>query len=133
MVPFPPRGASLLGCLLAQTLILTLYFCFYPFLRCFLFMKFGRVSSIKSCILGSCRLGSGLKRCTLKQKERKKKKTDERKTNNSSIFHGLHFMFSYIINIYIIQNMVHIGEANSSFTISTKEYSKLRLQQQHKL
>jgi hypothetical protein len=45
VVPFPPRGSPLLGCLLAWTLVLTPCFFFSPFIVCFLFTEFGRVSS----------------------------------------------------------------------------------------
>ncbi len=45
MVPFPPCGPPLLGCLLAWTLVLAPCFLFSPFLGCFLSIKFGRVSS----------------------------------------------------------------------------------------
>jgi len=45
VVPFPPCGLPLLGCLLAWTLVLAPYFFFSPFLGCLLFIEFGRVSS----------------------------------------------------------------------------------------
>ncbi len=45
MVPFPPCGPPLLGCLLAWTLVLAPCFLFSPFIGCFLSTKFGRVSS----------------------------------------------------------------------------------------
>ncbi len=46
VVPLPPCGPPVLGCLLAWTLVLALCFFFSPFLGCFLFVKFGRVSSL---------------------------------------------------------------------------------------
>ncbi len=46
VVPFSACGLPLLGCLLAWTLVLASYFFFSPFLGCFLFIKFGKVSSI---------------------------------------------------------------------------------------
>jgi len=45
VVPFSLCGTPLLGCLLAWTLVLQLCFFFSPFLGCFLFIRFGRVSS----------------------------------------------------------------------------------------
>jgi hypothetical protein len=45
MVPFPLGGPPLLGYLFAWTLVLAPCFFFSPFLGCFLFIKFGRVSS----------------------------------------------------------------------------------------
>jgi len=41
VVPFPPCGLPLLGCLLAWTLVLAPCFFFSHFLGCLLFMKFG--------------------------------------------------------------------------------------------
>jgi hypothetical protein len=46
VVPFPSCGPHLLGCLLAWTLFLAPCFFFSPFLGCFPFLKFGKVSSI---------------------------------------------------------------------------------------
>ncbi len=45
VVPFPACGPPLLGCLLAWTLFLAPRSFFSPFSGCFLFMKFGRISS----------------------------------------------------------------------------------------
>jgi hypothetical protein len=46
VVPLPTCGLPLLGCLLACTLVRAPCFYLSPFLGCFLFIKFGRVSSI---------------------------------------------------------------------------------------
>jgi len=45
VVPFPPCGPPLLGCLLAWTWVLAPCYFSSPFLGCFLSIKFGRVSS----------------------------------------------------------------------------------------
>jgi hypothetical protein len=47
VVPLPSCGPPLLDCLLAYILVLAPCFFFSPFLGCFLFMKFGRVSSLR--------------------------------------------------------------------------------------
>ncbi len=46
VVPFPPCGPPRLACLLAWTLVLGPCCFSSPFLGCFLFIKFGRVSSL---------------------------------------------------------------------------------------
>jgi hypothetical protein len=51
VVPFPPCGTPLLGCLLAWTLVLAPRFLFSPFLGCFHSIKFGKVSS--SSVVGT--------------------------------------------------------------------------------
>ncbi len=56
VVPFPPCGLLLLGCLLPWTLVLCPLFFFSPFLGCFLFLKFGRVSLV-TCVWNTKCLG----------------------------------------------------------------------------
>ncbi len=46
VVPFPPCGLPHFGCLLTWTLVLASCLFFSPFLGCFLFIKFGKVSSV---------------------------------------------------------------------------------------
>ncbi len=47
VVPFPAGGLPPSGCLLVWTLVLAPCFFFSSFLGCFLFMKFGKVSSFQ--------------------------------------------------------------------------------------